>query len=171
MRSEFHGLQRRILDENPYAFYIHCFAHKLQLVVVSIAKCCASIFDFFQMCNLIVNSVNAYCKRRDQSAQQHHEKLVSMLKGGEIFSGRWKNQETNLARSRDTRWGSHHKTLCRIVLMWDAILEVLEIVGDDGSSGDKKYMASGLLKQMERFEFVLILHLMMRLLSKTNDLS
>jgi len=27
MRGEFHGLQRRILDENPYAFYIHCFAH------------------------------------------------------------------------------------------------------------------------------------------------
>ena len=55
--------------------------------------------------------------------------------------------------------------------MWDAILEVLEIVADDGSSGDKKYMASGLLKQMESFEFVLILHLMMRLLGKTNDLS
>jgi hypothetical protein len=31
--------------------------------------------------------------------------------------------------------------------MWDAILEVLEIVVDDGSNGDKKYMASGLLKQ------------------------
>jgi hypothetical protein len=55
--------------------------------------------------------------------------------------------------------------------MWDAILEVLEIVANDGSNGDKKYMASGLLKQMKSFEFVLILHLMMRLLGKTNDLS
>ena len=27
MRGQFHGLQRRILDENPYAFYIHCSAH------------------------------------------------------------------------------------------------------------------------------------------------
>jgi hypothetical protein len=25
MRGEFHGLQRQILDENPLAFYIHCF--------------------------------------------------------------------------------------------------------------------------------------------------
>ncbi|KAL5668512.1 hypothetical protein ACJX0J_020733, partial [Zea mays] len=33
MRGEFHGLQRRILDENPYAFYIHCFAHQLQLLM------------------------------------------------------------------------------------------------------------------------------------------
>ena len=85
MRSEFHGLQRRILDENPYAFYIHCFAHQLQLVVVSVAKCCTSVFDFFQTCNLIVNSVNASCKRRDQLAQQHHAKLVNMLERGGFF--------------------------------------------------------------------------------------
>ena len=43
MRGEFHGLQRRVMDENPYAFYIHCFAHQLQLAVVSVAKCCSSV--------------------------------------------------------------------------------------------------------------------------------
>ena len=48
MRGEFHGLQRRILDENPYAFYIHCFAHQSQLVVVSGDKCCSLVFDFFR---------------------------------------------------------------------------------------------------------------------------
>jgi hypothetical protein len=103
--------------------------------------------------------------------EEYKGRLLVILGKGKIFSGRGKNQETNLARPGDTRWGSHHKTLCRIVLMWDAILEVLEIVADDGSSGDTKYMTSGLLKQMESFEFVLILHLMMRLLDKTNDLS
>ena len=72
-------------------------------------------------------------------------------------------------RPGDTRWGSHHKTLCRIIHMWDAVLEVLEIVSDDASSGEKKYTAAGLLKQMESFEFVLVLHLMIRLLGKTND--
>jgi hypothetical protein len=171
MRGEFHGLQRRILDENPHAFYIHCFAHQLQLVIVSVAKCCPSIFDFFGTTTLIVNTVNASCKRKDQLAQQHHAKLVNQLETGEIFPGRGKNQETNLARPGDTRWGSHHKTLCRIVLMWDAVLEVLEIVADDASNGDKKYAASGLLRQIETFEYVLILHLMIKLLGKTNDLS
>jgi hypothetical protein len=47
MRGDFNGLQKRILDGNPYAFYIHCFAHQLQLVVVSIASCCSSVHDFF----------------------------------------------------------------------------------------------------------------------------
>jgi len=34
MRGEFNGLQKQICDENPYAFYVHCFAHQLQLVIV-----------------------------------------------------------------------------------------------------------------------------------------
>jgi hypothetical protein len=118
-----------------------------------------------------VNTVNASCKRRDQLTQQHHENLVNMLDRGELVSGRGKNQETNLVRPGDARWGSHHKTLCHILHMWDAVLEVLEIVSDDASSGEKKYTAVGLLKQMESFEFVLVLHLMIRLLGKTNDLS
>jgi hypothetical protein len=47
MRGEFNGLQKRILDDNPYAFYVHCFAHQLQLVVGSDSSCCSSVHDFF----------------------------------------------------------------------------------------------------------------------------
>ena len=28
MRGEFNGVQKLIRDENPYAFYVHCFAHQ-----------------------------------------------------------------------------------------------------------------------------------------------
>lgn len=62
------------------------------------------------------------------------------------------------------------KEKSRIVLMWDGILEVLENVAEDTSNRDKKYAASSLLKQ-ECFEYVFILHLMIRLLGATNDLS
>jgi hypothetical protein len=101
MRGEFSGLQRQILDENPYAFYIHCFAHQLQLVVVSVAKCCSSIFDFFQTSTLIVSTVNASCKRRDNLSQKHHDDLVRRLESGEIFPGRGK-KSTNQSC---TAWG------------------------------------------------------------------
>lgn len=170
MRGEFHGLQRRVLDENPYAFYIHCFAHQLQLVVVSVAKCCSSVMDFFSNTNSIVSTVNASCKRHDQLAQQHHENLVHSLETGEIFSGRGKNQATNLVRPGDTRWGTHHKTLCRLQFMWKAVLEVLENISDDGDTSQRTTAAS-MLKKMECFEFVFIMHLMIKLLGKTNDLS
>jgi hypothetical protein len=49
MRGEFNGVQKLIRDENPYAFYVHCFAHQLQLVVVSIVRCCLAIEDFLNM--------------------------------------------------------------------------------------------------------------------------
>lgn len=88
-----------------------------------------------------------------------------------IFPGRGKNQETSLARPGDTRWGTHHKTLVRILFMWSAVLEVLENISEDASDGEKKIQASGLIERMETFEFVFILHLMIRVLGRTQDLS
>jgi hypothetical protein len=47
MRGEFNGVHKLIHDENPYAFYVHCFAHQLQLVVVDVLTSSAVIADFF----------------------------------------------------------------------------------------------------------------------------
>jgi Domain of unknown function (DUF4371) len=69
MRGEFNGLQRRILDENAHAFYVHCFAHQLQLVVVAIAKCSSSVADFFnytfncQYCRCILQKKRSITSR------------------------------------------------------------------------------------------------------------
>ncbi|KAI4965078.1 hypothetical protein ZWY2020_057526 [Hordeum vulgare] len=171
MRGQFHCLQRRILDENPYAFYIHCFAHQLQLVVVSVAKCSSFVLDFFNYASMIVNTVNASCHRKDKLLQSQHDELLNKLETGDIFTGRGKNQETNLARPGDTRLGSHHKTLCRPVHMWKSVLHVLENLSDDATNATQKTTTSGLLERMESFEFVFIMHLMIRILGKTNDLS
>ena len=65
MRGEFHGLQRFILEENPYAHYLHCFAHQLELVAVAVAKCCSSVRDFFEYTSMVVTILNASCKRHD----------------------------------------------------------------------------------------------------------
>jgi hypothetical protein len=171
MRGEFRGLQRLILEENPYAHYIHCFAHQLQLVVVAVAKCCSSVRDFFEYTSMAVNIVNASCKRHDQLAQEQHDEIVRQLEAGELSGGKGKNQLTNLARPGDTRWGSHHRTLCRLVLMWKPVLKVLENLFSDADNVTQRTTAGGLIKQLETFEFIFILHLMIRLLGKTNDLS
>lgn len=63
MRGEFHGLQRLILEENPYAHYIHCFAHQLHLVIVVVVKCRSSSKGFFKYTSMVVNIVNVSCKR------------------------------------------------------------------------------------------------------------
>jgi hypothetical protein len=38
MRGESNGLQALISHDCPYAYYIHCFAHRLQLALVAASK-------------------------------------------------------------------------------------------------------------------------------------
>ena len=168
MRGEFNGLQKKFLDENPYAFYVHCFAHRLQLVVVSVASSCSSIHDFFEYISLIVNTSSASCKRRDVLTEEHHQNLVDMLERGEISSRRGLNQETSLTRPGDTRWGSHYTTLLRLHQMWLATLYILREVNDEGRGLSQ---AAGLIEKMEDFKFAFILKLMLKLFAITNELS
>ena len=38
MKGDIKGLKTLIMKESPCAYYIHCFAHQLQLVFVVVAK-------------------------------------------------------------------------------------------------------------------------------------
>ncbi|XP_039783332.1 zinc finger MYM-type protein 1-like isoform X1 [Panicum virgatum] len=171
MRGEFNGVQKLIRDENPYAFYVHCFAHQLQLVVVTVSTSSADIADFFNYVPLIVNNVGASCMRKNALLAKHHDVLLEKIENGEIMTGRGLNQESSLARPGDTRWGSHLKTLLRILVMWEAIIDVLEIVKKDSIKPACNGGALGLIGKMESFDFVFILHLMIELLSMTDILS
>ncbi|XP_039814988.1 zinc finger MYM-type protein 1-like [Panicum virgatum] len=91
MRGEFNGVQKLIRDENPYAFYGHCFAHQLQLVVVNVSTSSADIADFFNYVPLIVNNVGASCMRKDTLLAKHHDVLLEKIKNGEIMTGRGLN--------------------------------------------------------------------------------
>ena len=73
--------------------------------------------------------------------------------------GRFLKEEANIkrtsARPGDTRWGSHHRTLIRLYQMWDSVIQVLHAIYHDGEDADDRGKASGLMKSMEVFEFVL----------------
>jgi hypothetical protein len=136
--------KKKILDLNPHAYYVHCFAHQLQLVVVSVASSasCQSVHDFFEYIHLIVTTTSTSCKRRDALKEKHRQNLIEQLESGEIFCGRGMHQETNLTRPANTRWGSHYLTLLRLETMWDSVLHVLHIVHEEGrvpTQVDRKY--------------------------------
>ncbi|XP_071912174.1 uncharacterized protein [Coffea arabica] len=138
MRGEFNGLKALILQENPYAMYIHCFAHQLQLVIVAVAKGNIIVSEFFVYVSMIVNLTGASCKRRDQLRQIEHDKIVTLLDSGDIISGKGKNQETSLARPGDTRWGSHYLTLLRLSSMWASVIGILGNIQDDATTSDNR---------------------------------
>ncbi|XP_042441419.1 zinc finger MYM-type protein 1-like [Zingiber officinale] len=170
MSGEFNGLKSLIMKENPYALYVHCFAHQLQLLVVTVAQANQYVCDFMWIVGSIVNTSASSCKRDDKLRQLEHDKKVKLLERGEISFGRGLNQETSLARPGDTRWGFHHSTLCRIEQMWPSVIEVLQNLIDDGNRSSKG-LSRTLVERMERYEFVFILLLMKCILAITNHLS
>lgn len=94
--------------------------------------------------------------------------MLEKLERGEIFSGRGKNQRTNLVRPGDTRWGSHFTTLARLETMWDSVVKVLAMVHADERNPSR---AGGLVRKMESFSFVLNMKLMLKVFRITNELS
>ncbi|XP_042415282.1 zinc finger MYM-type protein 1-like [Zingiber officinale] len=170
MSGEFNDLKSLIMKENPYALYVHCFAHQLQLVVVVVAQANQYVCDFMWIVGSIVNTSASSCKRADKLRQLEHDRKVKLLERGEISFGRGLNQETSLARPGDTRWGSHHSTLCRIEQMWSSVIKVLQNLIDDGHRSSKG-LSRTLVERMERYEFVFILLLMKCILAITNHLS
>jgi hypothetical protein len=55
MQGQFNGFKTLIMKENESAYYVHCFAHQLQLVLVAMAKNHNKIATFFNFVAILVN--------------------------------------------------------------------------------------------------------------------
>jgi hypothetical protein len=171
MKGELRGLKSLILRESPSAFYVHCFAHQLQLALVAIAKDHIEVCSLFNIVSILINVVVGSCKRNYMLKEEQNEKVKNALKNGEIVSGRGLNQETNLKRPANTRWNSHFATLVNLILMFKSVTIVLQKLKDDVLAGDARAEAKGLLFRMDDFNFALTLHLMKNVLGISNELS
>ncbi|KAH1240684.1 Zinc finger MYM-type protein 1 [Glycine max] len=171
MQGEFSGLKSLILKENSSAFYVHCFVHQLQLTLVAVAKNHIQVASLFNLVSTLLNVVGGSCKRHDMLREKQINYVRKALGKGEIPSGQGLNQETSLKRAVDTRWGSHYATLINLILMYSSIVDVLEIIKEDGSNADQRAEANGLLHLLEDFDFAFTLHLMKNVLGISNELS
>ena len=75
MRGEFNGLQSLIMRESRSAYYIHCFAHQLQLVIVVVVRKHKGISNFLTMIHILLNVVGGSAKRRDMIRDINHEQV------------------------------------------------------------------------------------------------
>ncbi|XP_050906241.1 uncharacterized protein LOC127119919 isoform X2 [Lathyrus oleraceus] len=171
LQEEFSGLKSLILEENPYAFYVHSFAHQLQLNLVAIAKNHLQVCSFFKSVSTLLNVVGGSYKQHDMLRQRQIVDVRETLEIGEITSGQGLYQETILKRTMDTRLSSHHATLVNLIKMYSAIIDVLEIMKEDGLNVDQRAEANGLLLLFEEFDFAFTLHLMKNVLAISNELS
>ena len=66
--------------------------------------------------------------------------------------------------------GSYYGTILNLILMFSAVVDVLEITEDDGLF-DQKVETRSIMRSILSFEFVFALHLMKNILGITNKLS
>ncbi|CAN6571368.1 unnamed protein product [Malus baccata var. baccata] len=170
MKGEFNGLKTKILNDQPCAFYVHCFAHQLQLALVAVAKNNVDVNTFFLLANNVVNNIRASCKCRNALREMKQKELMKALENDSLMTGRGLNQETSLKRAGATLWNSHYGTLISLITMFSSVVNMLEMIIDDNTN-DSVAEANRLLKDIQAFEFVFLLFLMKSILGITNDLS
>ncbi|XP_057802841.1 uncharacterized protein LOC131018137 [Salvia miltiorrhiza] len=170
MKGEINGLKTLIRGDTPSAYYVHCFAHQLQLTLVVIAKKnneCVWLFDTFA---ILLNVIGVSCKRREMIREFQAQKVAQALEIGELETGSGLNQELGLKRPGETRWSSHYKSLLNVMNLFSTIVKVLVMIGKNGSNSDDKVKAQGILYSLESFNFVFLAHLMTTIFGYTNDL-
>ncbi|XP_071741374.1 uncharacterized protein [Rutidosis leptorrhynchoides] len=84
MRGEWNGLQALILKECPYAYYIHCFAHQLQLALVAASKEVVEVHKFFKILNFLINVIDSSSKRHDQLQDAQISEISLLAETGEL---------------------------------------------------------------------------------------
>jgi hypothetical protein len=160
-----------ILKECPYAYYIHCMTHQLQLALIATSREVKDVHLFFQDAIFVINIVGGSPKHNDELLANYTTEIIRDIDLGELDTGRGANQIGSLQRPGDTRWSSHYKSLCSLQKMFGAVVEVLRSVSNDRkisvyTRGD----ASGALKMLLSFDFVFILHLMKEIMTITDVL-
>ncbi|XP_057740190.1 uncharacterized protein LOC130957341 [Arachis stenosperma] len=169
MRGEWNGLQALFLKDCPFAYYIHCLAHRLQLALVSAAKEVCYVHQFFSKLTLIVNVVTVSPKRHDQLRVAQANNVANLIANDQIVTGSGLNQIGTLQRAGDTRWGSHLNSVRSLLCMFDATCEVLEKSSEEGNFSTRGD-ASAAYDAITSFEFVFVLHLMRNILEVSHDL-
>ena len=87
------------------------------------------------------------------------------------MSGRGMNQERALKRQGETRCSSHFDTLVNLIYLFSSVIDVHEVITENGTLSIHKAQATDLLDAIQRFEFTFHLYLMKMVLGITNDLS
>ena len=118
MCGEWKGLQALVLNDCPYAYYVHCFAHRLQLALVAASREVIPIHEFFLNLNFVITTVGSSCKCNDELRVAQATEIARMLAIDELETGTGANQIGTLKWAGDSRWGSHFNSICSLMRMF-----------------------------------------------------
>jgi hypothetical protein len=129
------GLQALFIKDCPYAYYVHCYAHRLQLALVGAAKDVVPVTQFFQKLLFIINKVDSSSKRHDELHDAQVDEIACLLAIDHIEMGQGANQIRSLKQPGETRWGSHLGSISSLMHLFNPVRLVLEKLGGDSTAG------------------------------------
>ncbi|XP_017624765.2 uncharacterized protein LOC108468389 [Gossypium arboreum] len=170
MRGEFNGLQALILKDCRYAYYVHCFTHRLQLALVASAREVVEVHQFFKNLSDIVNIVSASSKRHDELQKAQAAEISRLVSINELATGTRMNQMGTLQLPGETRWSSHLNSVTSLLKMYNATSTILENLKNTTSNYSQRGDAHNAYNSLRSFEFIFILHVMKEVLGITDKL-
>ena len=87
MKGHANGLKKLVLDDCPSAYYVHCFAHQLQLTLVEVAKENSDCVWFFDQVRFLLNLIGNSCKKTRMLRVAHAQSILEALELGDIETG------------------------------------------------------------------------------------
>ncbi|XP_063939295.1 uncharacterized protein LOC108219344 [Daucus carota subsp. sativus] len=170
MQGAINGLKTLVQNECPQAYFVHCFAHQLQLTQVAIAKKNSDCgWLFIDLLAPLLNFVGGSSKIKEFLREKQVVRVVEALSLGEIETGSGLNQERGFRRPCDTRWGSHFKTILNVLNLYPTILESLDAIVEVSDTIDSN-KAQFIIHLLMSFDFVFVAHLIVSIFGITNDL-
>lgn len=138
MSGIYMGMQKMILEENPYAIYIPCGSHSLNLVGTSAVDCCLEAVNFFSIVQTLYNFFSASTHRWSVLKEHVEDNLLKKLS--------------------NTRWNAHAVATAAIRKSYEQILDALDSISEDEYQvGDTRKEATNISNAMQKFEFVFML--------------
>lgn len=152
MRGKTAGVQNRILNINPRAFFVPCSAHSLNLVVNDSALSCSDAVNFFMVLQEVYNYLSASTHRWSVLKKHVTSLTVKPLS--------------------DTRWESRIDAITPLRYQTGEIYDaLLELSTDSTSDAYARSSALGLAKKLQSFKFICCLVVWNTILSRINVIS
>lgn len=155
MSGPFSGVQARLRAKAPQAIYIHCHAHRLNLVIANCVEGVGTVGSFFSLVQNLYTFIS--------NSNTRHQLFVESQKATQL-------PVLELERSAATRWSYWYRSISKIRLRYECVLAVLSAVSE-GADSEARAEAAGLQRKMESFTVIFQLLYMEAILRTTNSLS
>ncbi|KAK9977154.1 hypothetical protein ABG768_018975 [Culter alburnus] len=148
MASDLNGLQAKVKAIAPSAMFVHCYAHRLNLVLSQGAKCLPE-------CRIFFASLSGFGTFFSKST-----KRTSFLESAGC---------SRLPRNAPTRWNFTSRIVSTVANNYDGLLQTFEnIIADTTMDDDTLDCAKGFVRKLEDFEFVFMLYTYEQIFSETD---